>query len=64
MFGKKNRIKKYLTEKSQDLHNQFDYVLEDFISKQLKKKLSDIGLSKMKFMLIGIQDSSVLVFKQ
>jgi len=29
------------------LYSQFDYVLDDFIYKQLKKKLRDIGLSRI-----------------
>lgn len=47
MFGKKRKIKRYLAGKNLDLYSQFDYVLDDFINKQLKKKLRDIGLSRI-----------------
>lgn len=47
MFGKKRKIKRYLAEKTQELYSQFDYVLDDFINNQLKKKLLDIGLSRI-----------------
>lgn len=63
MFGKKRRIKRYLAEKNLEIYSQFDYVLDDFISKQLKKKLRDIGLSRIEihidwypgFECVGIQ---------
>jgi hypothetical protein len=47
MFGKKRQIKRYLAEKKLELYSQFDYVLDDFINKQLKKKLFGIGLSRI-----------------
>ena len=63
MFGKKNKIKKYLIEKNMKSYSQFDYVLDDYINKQLKRKLQDIGLSKLEihvdwypgFECVGIQ---------
>ncbi|MDI6452721.1 hypothetical protein [Peloplasma aerotolerans] len=59
MFGKKRKIKRYLTEKTQELYSQFYYVLDDFINKQLKKKLRDIGLSRIEIHVDGTQDLSV-----
>jgi hypothetical protein len=47
MFGKKRKIKKFLAEQNIEFYSQFDYVLDDFINKQLKKKLGDIGLSRI-----------------
>jgi hypothetical protein len=63
LFGKKKKIKKFLAEKNLELYFQFDYVLDDFINNQLKKKLRDIGLSKIEihvdwypgFECVGIQ---------
>ena len=63
MFGKKRKIMKYLGEQNPESYSQFDYVLDDFVNKQLKKKLRDIGLSKIEihvdwypgFECIGIQ---------
>lgn len=63
MFGKTNKIRKYLTEKNKKEYSQFDYVLDDYINKQLKRKLQDIGLSKIEihvdwypgFECVGVQ---------
>lgn len=63
MFGKKKKIKRYLAEKKPELYSHFDYVLDDFINKQLMKKLRDIGLSRIEihvdwypgFECVGIQ---------
>ena len=47
MFGKKKKIKKYLDKKNVTSYTPFDYVLQDYVSKELKQKLKDIGLTKI-----------------
>jgi hypothetical protein len=52
MCGKKRKIKKYLAEKNPELYSQFDYVLDDYKNKQLKKKLRAIGLSRIEIHVV------------
>ncbi len=63
MFGKKKKIKKYLEKKHESSYTPFDYVLRDYLSKELKGKLKELGLSKIeihvdwfeKYECVGIQ---------
>ena len=47
VLSKKKRIKVYLNNKSVGIRTPFDSLLEEYLSGDLKDKLSEIGLDKI-----------------
>ena len=53
---KKKKIKKYLEQQATDDKSTFDFLLSDYLDDTLKRKLAEIGISKIAIHIDWLED--------